>query len=112
MKNQLVLTAAAVPALKVADVKFNTDQIINLIMENRNCGIIVFPELCVTGYTCADLFDSELLESCPIPITALRFDASELGKTACRELLRALRDESYDPKPILGYRIISRGSTL
>ena len=61
MKNQLVLTAAAVPALKVADVKFNTDQIINLIMENRNCGIIVFPELCVTGYTCADLFDSELL---------------------------------------------------
>lgn len=60
----------------------------------------------------ASLFDSELLESCPIPITALRFDASELGKTACRELLRALRDESYDPKPILGYRIISRGSTL
>ena len=36
----------------------------------------------------------------------------ELGKTACRELLRSLRDETYDPKPILGYRIISRGSTL
>lgn len=60
----------------------------------------------------ASLFDSEKLASSPIPVSALRFDAGELGKTACRELLRSLRDETYDPKPILGYRIISRGSTL
>lgn len=60
----------------------------------------------------ASLFDSEKLANCPIPVSALRFDAGELGKTACRELLRSLRDETYDPKPILGYRIISRGSTL
>ncbi|MDD6200829.1 MAG: LacI family DNA-binding transcriptional regulator [Firmicutes bacterium] len=60
----------------------------------------------------ASLFDSDKLASCPIPISALRFDAAELGKTACRELLRCLRDETYDPKPILGYRIITRGSTL
>ena len=60
----------------------------------------------------ASMFDSERLENSPIPVSALRFDAGELGKTACRELLRSLRDETYDPKPILGYRIISRGSTL
>lgn len=60
----------------------------------------------------ASMFDSERLENCPIPVSALRFDAGELGKTACRELLRSLRDETFDPKPILGYRIISRGSTL
>lgn len=60
----------------------------------------------------ASLFDSDKLESCPIPVSSLRFDAAELGKTACRELLRCLRDETYDPKPILGYRIIARGSTL
>ena len=60
----------------------------------------------------ASLSDSEKLNNCPIPISALHFDASELGKTACRELLRSLRDETYDSKPILGYRIIARGSTL
>ena len=60
----------------------------------------------------ASMCDSHLLEHGPIPITSLRFDASELGKIACRELLRALRDESYNSKPILGYRIITRGSTL
>ena len=60
----------------------------------------------------ASLSDSEKLNTCPIPISALHFDAAELGKTACRELLHSLRDEKYDPKPILGYRIIARGSTL
>lgn len=60
----------------------------------------------------ASMFDSERLTASPIPITALRFDAAELGQTACRELLRSLRDEAFDPKPILGYRIIARGSTL
>ena len=60
----------------------------------------------------ASMFDSEKLAACPIPVSALRFDAAELGQTACRELLRCLRNEAYDPKPILGYRIIARGSTL
>ena len=56
----------------------------------------------------ASLFDSDKLSSYPYPVSALRFDAAELGQIACRELLRCLRDETYDPKPILGYRIISR----
>lgn len=60
----------------------------------------------------ASLCDSEKLASSPVPISALHFDAAELGQIACRELLRCLRDETYDPKPVLGYRILSRGSTL
>lgn len=60
----------------------------------------------------ASLFDSEKLCSSPIGISALHFDAAELGMVACRELLKCLRDERYDPSPILGYRIISRESTL
>lgn len=44
MKNQLILAAAAVPDLKVADVDYNTDQIVRLIKENSECGLIVFPE--------------------------------------------------------------------
>ena len=61
MRNQLILAAAAVPSLRVADVEYNTEQIIRLIAENSRCGLIVFPELSVTGYTCADLFGSELI---------------------------------------------------
>jgi DNA-binding LacI/PurR family transcriptional regulator len=60
----------------------------------------------------ASLFDSEKLSSSPIGISALLFDSAELGKTACRELLKCLKDENYDPAPMLGYRIISRESTM
>lgn len=60
----------------------------------------------------ASFSDSEKLVSCPVPVSALHFDAAELGMTACRELLHSLRDEVYNPKPILGYRIITRNSTL
>ena len=54
------------------------------------------------------LADNESLSSYRYPVSAVRFDAAELGQIACRELLRCLRDENYDPKPILGYRIIER----
>ena len=52
--------------------------------------------------------DSDAFETYRYPVSAVRFDAAELGQIACRELLRCLRDETYDPKPILGYRIIER----
>lgn len=50
--------AAAVPELKVADIDFNTDKIIKLTQEaeKNSAALIVFPELSVCGYTCADLF--------------------------------------------------------
>ena len=55
--------AAAVPVVKVADTDFNTEQICALALDAYNNGtsLVVFPELCVTGYTCADLFGQELL---------------------------------------------------
>lgn len=54
------------------------------------------------------LADSDRLDNYPYPVSALRFDAGELGQVACRELLRFLRNETYDPHPVLGYRIIRR----
>ncbi len=59
-------SATAVPILKVADVQYNRDQIINLIddAEKNNASLVVFPELSVTGYTCSDLFhQSQLIDS-------------------------------------------------
>lgn len=56
------------------------------------------------------LYDSDLLATYRPGISALHFDASELGRVTCRELLRYLRDEAYDPTPTLGYRILMRES--
>lgn len=63
MKNGFVKVAAATPDIRVADVEFNTQNIINTMEEAQKNGakILVFPELCVTGYTCSDLFDHSVL---------------------------------------------------
>ena len=61
MKNRIIKVAAAGPKLKVGDVAYNSEQIIEMIKGQSDCGIIVFPELSLTGYTCADLFLSDLL---------------------------------------------------
>jgi NAD+ synthase (glutamine-hydrolysing) len=58
-----VRVAAAVPAVKVADVKYNVEQIKNIILdaEKQHVDVVVFPELCITGYSCQDLFYQKLL---------------------------------------------------
>ena len=61
MINHLIKVTAAIPGLKVADITYNTDRIIEMIEGLSDSGLIVFPELSVTGYTCADLFNSDLL---------------------------------------------------
>ena len=63
MKHGLIKVAAAIPAVKVADTKFNlveTEKQI-AIAEGKGVEIIVFPELSLTGYTCQDLFQQQLL---------------------------------------------------
>ncbi len=63
MKYGFVNVAAAVPTVKVADVAYNVQQVESLIAqaENHDVEILVFPELCLTGYTCQDLFKEQLL---------------------------------------------------
>lgn len=63
MQNGFIKVAAAVPAVKVADCEYNIQQIENIIAkaEGKGVEVIVFPELCVTGYTCQDLFRQSLL---------------------------------------------------
>ncbi len=61
MNNRMIKTAAAVPSLRIADPVYNTEIITRMMLEHKDCGIIVFPELCMTGYTCADLFQQKWL---------------------------------------------------
>lgn len=63
MQYGFVKTAALAPKIKVADTDYNAQEIIRLMKEawGRGARILVFPELCITGYTCSDLFLQELL---------------------------------------------------
>ncbi len=63
MKHGFIKAAAMTPPVRVADTAYNAQQIMNQIDEAAANGakIIVFPELCITGYTCQDLFWQETL---------------------------------------------------
>jgi NAD+ synthetase len=58
MKDGFIKVAACTPEIQVADVDFNVDKIISQLEKCREEGVkvAVFPELCITGYTCQDLF--------------------------------------------------------
>ncbi len=67
MEHGFIKVAAVTPSGKVADTVYNRQQIISGMEEAflKGARIIVFPELCISGYTCEDLFFQEkLLSSC------------------------------------------------
>jgi NAD+ synthase (glutamine-hydrolysing) len=64
MDDGFIRVAAATPDLRVADVSYNADQILALIRKANQgqVSLVVFPELAVTGCTCADLFLDQTLQ--------------------------------------------------
>lgn len=63
MQHGFITVASAVPAVKVADCIYNVRQIEDLVIraEGKGVEVIVFPELCITGYSCQELFRQNLL---------------------------------------------------
>ena len=63
MKHGFIKTATVSPELRVADTVYNAEKIIQAIRlaNEENVSLLVFPELCVTGYTCGDLFGQRTL---------------------------------------------------
>jgi NAD+ synthase (glutamine-hydrolysing) len=59
-----IRVAAASPRLRVADCSYNVGRMLSLMKraEEEQVSVLVFPELCVTGYTCADLFQQAALQ--------------------------------------------------
>lgn len=76
MKDGFIKVAAATPQIRVADPEYNANQIMVMIDHavTAEAKIVVFPELCLTGYTCGDLFLQD-----------------RLLKTAREQLLRIVR---------------------
>ncbi len=63
MKDGFIKVAAATPQIRVADCEYNAAQVIVLAKEaaEKHVKLLVFPELCLTGYTCGELFLQETL---------------------------------------------------
>ena len=81
MKYGFVRVAAATPKIRLTDCAGNGKVISQLIFEaaENNASVIVFPELCITGYTCSDLFLQEsLLKSCENALAQIIYDTRNL----------------------------------
>lgn len=63
MRHGFIKVGAATPEIRVGDVDYNTESIKKLIEEavENKVRVLAFPELCITGYTCGDLFLQEIL---------------------------------------------------
>ena len=72
MKHGFIKVAAATPTLRVADPTYNVAEMIQLAKDaSANAvDVLVFPELCISGYTCGDLFfSSTLISACRQALT-------------------------------------------
>ncbi len=63
MKHGFLKVACATPKIKVADCTYNVNELINIAKEanGQRVKVLVFPELCITSYSCADMFFSNVL---------------------------------------------------
>ena len=92
INNGFIKVGCATPILKVGNPKFNICEILKMLDKNI-ASVVVFPELCITGYTCQDLFYSkELLDE---SILALKY---------------FLDNNKFEGLTVLGLPLINEGS--
>ncbi len=81
MRDGFIKVGSFTPKIKVGDCEFNRESIINGCKEASEKGvkILVFPELCVTGYTCSDLFlHNTLIEGSEIAVKKIVEETKDL----------------------------------
>ena len=86
MRDGFLKVAAATPAIRVADCAYNGTQIVALMDQAAEQGVkvICFPELCVTGYTCGDLFlQDTLLQGAEAALEDILDRTAHLDLLAC-----------------------------
>ena len=99
MKHGFIKVAAGVPKLRVADPAYNVGELIRIAADANAQGVrvLVFPELCLTAYTCGDLFCTDLL-----PEGAKKALSKYLKKTAEFDMISVVglpwcyRDKLYN----------------
>ena len=81
MKDGFIKVAAGTPDVQVADCEFNAAEIIKMVreMEAEGAKVMVFPELCITAYTCGDLFWQEnLLEEAKVQLMRIAEETADV----------------------------------
>ena len=81
MKDGFIKVAAGTPNVQVADCEFNAAEIIKMVreMEAEGAKVMVFPELCITAYTCGDLFWQEnLLEEAKVQLMRIAEETADV----------------------------------
>ena len=104
MKDGFLKAAALSPALRVADCAYNTQQIIAQLREaaGRGVKLAIFPEFCLTGYTCGDLFLQRTLQQGALTGLQSVLDASkELDVVALVGLPLLVRGKLYNCAAVL-----------
>lgn len=99
MRDGFIKIAAATPDLHAADCAYNTSEIVKLAKEAAAKGakLITFPELCLTGYTCGDLFLQEtLLEGALDALNTVCRETAELAAVIVVGLPLRVRGKLYN----------------
>lgn len=81
MQSDTIRVAAATPLVALGNPAENANRILAMVKDNMENSVIVFPELCMTGYTCADMFRFGYLLDEALRQTACL--ASRLKKEGC-----------------------------
>ena len=106
MKDGFIRVAAATPLISVADCTNNADQIIALMREadEKKAKLVVFPELCLTGYTCGELFlQNVLLEEARHELARIARAGSDLDVTAVVGLPLMVGHKLYNTAAVLSH---------
>ena len=80
LQHGFLRVGAAVPSVRVADCDFNAGQVLDMMRraEGEGVHVLVFPEMSLTGYTCADLFGQTILQRAALK--SLVHIAAEAGR--------------------------------
>ena len=104
MQDGFVKIAAATPALRVADCVYNAAEIVKQAGEAARKGaqLIVFPELCLTGYTCGDLFlQQTLLDGALAALETVRRETAALNAVVVVGLPLRVRGKLFNVAAVL-----------
>ena len=113
MTDGFIKVASATCDIKVADTKHNADAIVEKIKEaaDRGVNIICFPELCITGYTCGDLFlQDTLLRGAKEAVEHIAYEIKHLDIVAIVGLPCVINQKLYNIAVVINHGEV-RGGT-
>ena len=111
MKDGFLKAAALSPSLRVADCNYNASQIVSQLQDAaaRGVRLAVFPEFCLTGYTCGDLFLQRTLQQGALDALQTVLDASrELDVVVLVGLPLLVRGKLYNCAAVVCWALSPR----